>query len=141
MAELTAESVLVGGTARVFLAGEELGTWTNFEATVTPNYEDVQIGFDVDRKAVSWQGTGSISHQATNSIGVKLFNQLKVNKDRRFVIEADITKSSTGEIQSIRLEGVTFDALPIAVWEKGGLVTNEMAFRFMPSASTFTTID
>ena len=136
----TATDVLNGSDVKVWLDGEELGTWTNFEAAVTINYEDVQIGYDVDRKAVSWQGDGSISNQATNSIGAKLFNKLKANKDLRFVVEGEITKLSTGETQFTRLVGCTFDSLPLAVWAKGELWKNEMAFRFLPSSSVVNSL-
>lgn len=137
MAGKTAKEVLSGTDAKVFLDGEELGTWTNIEATVTFNYEDVQIGYDVDRKAVSWQGDGTINWQATNSMTVKLFNKIKANKDARFVIEAEITKTSTGETQMETLNGVTFDSLPLSTWAKGELATNELSFRFLPSSSMF----
>jgi hypothetical protein len=100
MAGNTAKEVLTGSNAKVFLDGEELGTWSNLEVTVTINYEDVQIGFDVDRKAVSWQGEVTLNWQATNSMTVELFNKLKANKDVRFVIEAEITSDATGETQS-----------------------------------------
>lgn len=140
MAGNTAQEVLSGTDVKVWLDGEELGTWTNFEATVTINYEDVQIGYDVDRKAVSWQGDGSISHQATNSIGVKLFNKLAKNKDLRFVVEGEMTKLSTGETQFTSLSGITFDSLPIASWAKGELWTPEMAFRFIPSQMVNTQV-
>lgn len=135
-----ASEVLTGTDVRVWLDGEELGTWTNFEATVTINYEDVQIGADVDRAFLSWQGDGSISHQATNSIGIKLFNKIKASRNKRFVIEGEITKVSTGEVQSMRLTGCSFDSLPLAVWAKGELATNEMQFRFMPSQSIMNQI-
>lgn len=135
MADITAKDALCGTDVKVWLDGEELGLWTNFEANITINYEDIQIGYDVDRKAVGWQGEGSISNQATNSMGAKLFNKLQKNKDARFVIEGEITKLSTGETQFTRLVGCTFDSLPLAVWAKGEVWKNEMSFRFLPSAS------
>ena len=134
----TAKEVLTGSNAKVFLDGEELGTWSNLEVTVTINYEDVQIGFDLDRKAVSWQGEVTLNWQATNSMTVELFNKLKANKDVRFVIEAEITSDATGETQSETINGVTFDSLPLSAWAKGELVTNELSGRFIPSASQFT---
>lgn len=137
MAGKTAKEVLTGSDAKVFLDGEELGTWTNIEATVTINYEDVQIGYDVDRKAVSWQGDLTLNWQATNSMTVELFNKLKNNKDARFTVEAEITSSATGETQSQTLNGVTFDSLPLSTWAKGELVTNELSGRFLPSSSQF----
>lgn len=133
MGKTTAKDVLTGTDVTVFLEGEEIGTWTRFEARVVVNYEDVQIGMDVDRKAVSWQGDGSLAHQVTNSIGPKLFNKMQANRDARFVIEGEMTKRSTGETQFTSLPGCTFDEYPLAAWGKGELVENEMAFRFLPS--------
>ncbi len=131
----TAQDVLTGSEAKVFLDGEEIGTWTNIEATVTINYDDVQIGFDVDRTPVSWQGDGSISWQSSNSMTVKLFNKLKGKRSARFTIEAELTKRETGETQMETLNNVTFDSLPLSTWAKGEVVTNELSFRFTPSTT------
>ena len=133
MADITAKEVLTGSHATVFLDGEEILTFTNIEITVTPNYEDVQIGFDVDRVPVSWTGEGSLSHQATNSIGARLFNKMKANKDLRVTIEAELTKHSNGDTQFTSLPNCTLDSIPIAAWGKGEVVENEIGFRFLPS--------
>lgn len=135
MANKQAKDVLVGSSATVWLDGEEIGTWTNIEATVTVNYEDVQIGYDVMRKAVSWQGDGNLAFQVTNSIGIELFDKIKANKDINFVIECELKKEGTGETQSMTLNQVTFDTIPLAQWGKGELVAHEMAFRFAPSSA------
>ncbi len=137
MAGKDAKQTLVGTNAKVFLAGEEIGFWTSFSATVTINYEDVYVGSDVDRKEVSRTGEGSINHQVTNSIGPKLFNKLRNNKDLRFEIEAEITSDDTGGVQSMTIPGVTLNEIPLANWEKGGLVTNEIGFRFPASRVQF----
>lgn len=137
MAGIEAKQVLVGTNARVFLAGEELGFWTDFSVTITPNYEDVYVGSDVDRTEVSWTGEGSISHQVTNSIGAKLYNKLKNIRGLRFEIEAEITSDATGEVQSMTIPGVTFDSLPLANWSKGAVVTGELGFRFPASKVQF----
>lgn len=133
MAKTTAKEVLTGSDVTLFLDGEELATFINFEATITINYEDVQIGFDVQRKATSWVGEGSLSNQATNSMGVKLYNKLKANKDAVFTIEAELRKGSTGESQFTSLPNCTLDSIPLAAWAKGELVENEIGFRFAPS--------
>lgn len=137
MAAINAKQVLVGTNARVFLAGDELGFWTDFSVTITPNYEDVYVGSDVDRTDVSWTGEGSISHQVTNSIGPKLYNKLKANRGLRFEIEAEIVSDDTGEVQSMTIPGVTFDSIPLANWAKGSVVTGEMSFRFPASKIQF----
>lgn len=133
MAKTTAKDVLTGSNAVIFLDGEEIATFTNIEITVTPNYEDIQFGFDVDRVPVSWTGEGTLSHQATNSIGVRLFNKMKATKDLRVTIEAEMRKTSTGETQFTSLPNCTLDSIPIAAWSKGELVESEIGFRFLPS--------
>lgn len=137
MAEKQAKQVLTGTNAKVFLAGEEIGFWTSFSATVTINYEDVYVGSDVDRKEVSRTGEGSLNHQVTNSIGPKLFNKLRSQTDLRFEIEAEIASDATGEVQSMTIPGVTLDSIPLANWEKGGLVENDLSFRFPASKVQF----
>lgn len=133
MAEITAEECLTGSHATVFLDGEEILTFAYIEITVTPNYEDVQIGFDIDRTPVSWTGEGTLSFNATNSISARLFNKMKANKDLRVTIEAELTKQSNGDTQFTSLPYCTLDSFPIAAWGKGELVENEIGFRFLPS--------
>lgn len=133
MAKTTAKDVLTGSFARVFFKGNEIATFTNITMTITPNYEDVQIGLDVDRTLVSWTGEGSLTHQATNSIGVELFNEMKATGDLRVTIEAEMTKKSTGETQFTSAPNCTLDSIPIANWSKGELVEYEIGFRFNPS--------
>lgn len=137
MAETKAQQVLTGSDAKVFLEGEEIATFQEITATVTINYDDVQIGYDVDRKSVSWTGEGTLNWQATNSLTVDLFNRLKTMRDVRFTIEAEMLQPSTGKTQDMTLVGVTFDALPLAQWGKGELVSNELSYRWLPSASAF----
>ena len=92
-----AQDVLTGTDVVVWLDGEEVGVWSALEANVTMNYEDVNIGQDVDRKFVSMQGDGNITFQATNSFTVEMFNKIKNNPDVRFTIEGELTRRSTGE--------------------------------------------
>ena len=73
----TAKQVLTGTNGKLFIDGEEIGTWQSVSLTITINYEDVIIGSDVDRKEVSRTGEGSISRQMTNSLDARLYNKLK----------------------------------------------------------------
>lgn len=138
MAGKEAKQVLVGTNAKVFLGGEEVGFWTNFSATITPSYEDVYIGSDLDRTAVSFTGEGSISNQVINSTGPNIWNKIKSQRGIRFEIEAEIVSDATGESQIMTIPGVTFDAIPLANWTKGEVVTSEMAFRFPASKIQFS---
>jgi hypothetical protein len=138
MAEINAQSVLVGTDAKVFLDGEELGTWTECTLNITYNYDDVYIGRDVDRQATSRTGEGTLNGQATNSMTIQMYNTLLANPNSRFTIETELTKISTGETESGSIGGVTFESLPLQNLVKGELVTKELNFRWMPSQSSFT---
>ena len=81
-----AQDVLTGTDVVVWLEGEEIGVWTSLEANITMNYEDVNIGSDVDRKFVSMQGDGNLKYQATNSMTVEMFNRIKANPDVKFTM-------------------------------------------------------
>lgn len=133
MAKTTAKDILTGSDVVVFFEGEEIATFTGIEATVTFNTEDVQIGMDVMPKVVSWQGEGTLSHQATNSLSAKVFNKIKANRDATFTIEAEIRKASTGETQFTSLPSCVITEIPLIAWSKGELVENEIPFRFAPS--------
>ena len=84
-------------------------------------------------KTVSWQGEGTLSHQATNSIGANILNKIKANRDVTFTIEAEITKPATGETQFTSLPNCTITEIPLIAWSKGELVESEIPFRFAPS--------
>nr|DAH34508.1 MAG TPA: tail tube protein [Bacteriophage sp.] len=137
-----AKDVLTGTDVQVWLDGDEVGVWASLEANVTMNYEDVNIGQDVDRKFLSFQGDGSLNYQATNSMTVEMFNKIKNNPDVRFTIEGELTRRSTGGKEAYSIPGVTFDSIPLATWSKNEVVTKEMSFRFPPSQIvTTSTID
>lgn len=138
MAEVNAQNVLVGTDAKVFLNGEEWGTFTNCEINIKYNYDDVYIGRDVDRQATSRQGEGTVSGQVTNSMTARMYQSLLANPNQRFSIETELTKLSTGETESATIGGVTFDSLPLQNLAKGELVTKELSFRWLPSQSSFT---
>ena len=138
MADINAQNVLVGTDAKVFLNGEEWGTFTELTLTITYAYDDVYIGRDVDRQATSRTGEGTLNGQATNSMTIQMYNTLLANPNARFTIETELTKLSTGETESGTIGGVTFDSLPLQNLVKGELVTKELSFRWMPSQSSFT---
>lgn len=137
MGEINAQGVLVGTDAKVFLNGEEWGTFTECTVNITYNYDDVYIGRDVDRQATSRQGEGTLNGQATNSMTIAMYNTLLKNPNARFTIETELTKLATGETEAGTIGGVTFDSLPLQNLAKGELVTKELTFRWMPSQSSF----
>lgn len=141
MARPQAVETISATNARVFLAGEEIGFWTSFSASVTINYEDVYEGSDVNRREVSYQGDGSLSNQLCNSMNVSLFNKIRAGgRNARFTIEGSIEKEATGEFEIVTIPGVTLDSIPLATWEKGAVAKNDISFRFPPSQVTYSQV-
>lgn len=138
MAEINAQNVLVGTDAKVFLNGQEWGTFTECTLTITYDYDDVYIGRDKDRQTTGRQGDGTLNGQATNSMTIEMYNTLLANPNARFTIETELTKLATGETEAGTIGGVTFDSLPLQNLVKGELVTKELSFRWMPSQTSFT---
>lgn len=138
MADVNAQNVLVGTDAKVFLNGQEWGTFTELTLTITYDYDDVYIGRDKDRQTTGRQGDGTLNGQATNSMTIEMYNTLLANPNARFTIETELTKLATGETEAGTIGGVTFDSLPLQNLVKGELVTKELAFRWMPSQTSFT---
>lgn len=138
MADVNAQNVLVGTDAKVFLNGQEWGTFTELTLTITYDYDDVYIGRDKDRQTTGRQGDGTLNGQATNSMTIEMYNTLLSNPNARFTIETELTKLATGETEAGTIGGVTFDSLPLQNLVKGELVTKELSFRWMPSQTSFT---
>jgi len=138
MADVNAQNVLVGTDAKVFLNGQEWGTFTELTLTITYDYDDVYIGRDKDRQTTGRQGDGTLNGQATNSMTIEMYNTLLANPNARFTIETELTKLATGETEAGTIGGVTFDSLPLQNLVKGELVTKELSFRWMPSQTSFT---
>lgn len=126
------ESALRGTYGRVWLDGEEIGILKNINLTAVPNYEDVIIGFTVDRQAVSVQYTGDLTFEAVNSISSELCTKYLKNTNMRFTIECNLADPvAGGKEEGYTINGVTFDEFPLANWQKGSLI--EKTFRFRAS--------
>ncbi len=126
----TVESTLRGTYGRVWLEGEELGILKSINLKVTPQYEDVIVGFTVDRQAVSVQYTGDLSFGAVNSISSELCNKYLKNTNLRFTIECNLSDpAAMGDEESYTINGVTFDEFPLANWQKGSLIEKTFSFR------------
>lgn len=132
------ESALRGTYGRVWLEGEEIGILKSINLVVTPQYENVVVGFTVDRQAVSMQYTGDLVFEAVNSISTELFNKYIKNTSARFTIECNLSDPvAGGEEEGYTINGVTFDDFPLANWAKGALVQKNLRFR----ASDIVVID
>lgn len=126
----TVESALRGTYGRVWLEGEEIGILKNINLKVIPNYEDVIVGFTVDRQAVSIQYAGDLTFEAINSISSELCKKYLKNTNLRFTIECNLSDPcAMGKEETYTINGVTFDEFPLANWQKGTLIEKTFNFR------------
>lgn len=126
----TVENALRGTYGRVWLEGEEIGILKGINLVVTPNYEDVIVGFTVDRQAVSLQYTGDLTFEAVNSISSELCSKYLKNTNMRFTIECNLSDPAVkGKEEGYTINGVTFDEFPLANWQKGSLIEKTFKFR------------
>ena len=126
------ENALRGTYGRVWLEGEEVGILKNISLNVSPRYEDVIVGFTVDRQAVSVQFTGELTFEAVNSSVSELCAKYLKNTNTRFTIECNLADPvAGGKEEGYTVNGVTFDNFPLANWHKGALI--EKTFRFRAS--------
>lgn len=131
----TARQVLSGNSGRVWIDGEEVAIVASISATITNNYEDVQVGTDVDRRLVSQTGEGTITFKQVTSITSDIANKYKGGKDPRFVVEANLKDAAAinGQQEGYTINNVSFDSVPLINWEVGSLIEKELPFRFTPS--------
>lgn len=124
------ESALRGTYGRVWLDGVEVALLKNINLTVIPRYEDIIVGFTIDRQAVSVQYTGDLAFEAVNSIPAELFNKYLKNTNARFTIECNLSDPvAGGKEEGYTINGVTFDEFPLANWQKGALIEKRFRFR------------
>lgn len=135
MSKYTARQTLKGTFGRVWLDGVEVGILSSVSATVTNNYEDVQVGSDVDRTLVSQTGEGTLTVKQVNNIATSIFERYKGGKDPRFVIEANLKDPSAlnEQQEGYTLNNVSFDSIPLISWEVGSVIQKELPFKFTPS--------
>lgn len=135
MSKYTARQALKGTFGRIWLDGVEVGILSNVNATITNNYEDVQIGVDVDRTLVSQTGEGTLTVKQVNNIATSIFERYKGGRDPRFVIEANLKDPSAlnEQQEGYTLNNVSFDSIPLISWEVGSVIQKELPFKFTPS--------
>lgn len=135
MPKYSARQALRGTFGRVWVDGEEVGILTKIEATITNNYEDIQVGSDVDHTLVSQTGEGSLTFKQVNNLSTGIFERYKGGKDPRFVVEANLKDPAAinGQQEGYTLNNVSFDSVPLINWEQGTVIEKELPFRFTPS--------
>lgn len=135
MSKYSARQAVKGTFGRVWIDGVEVGILSSVSATITNNYEDLQVGSDVDHTLVSQTGEGTLTFKQVNNLSTTIAERYRGGQDPRFVIEANLKDPSAlnSQQEGYTINNVSFDSIPLINWETGAVISKELPFRFTPS--------
>lgn len=120
--------------------GEQVFEVESFEAKITANREDVQMGMDVDSKVTGFKGEGTLKIKKVFSRGIsKLLDAWKKGTDPRSQLVGKLADPDAVGQQSERvvINNVWFNELTLMQFEKGQVLSVEFPFGFTPSDVDF----
>lgn len=120
--------------------GELMMEIEQFEAKVNPNREDVAIGMSVDSKLISLAGEGTYRLKKMFTRGKKkVLDAWKKGEDPRFTFIAKIQDPDTlnKQAERVSINNVWLNELPLLLFEKGALLTEEFSFGFTPEDADY----
>ena len=132
---LDATRVINGSFGEVFDAdGNWLTNITSCEATVEINKEEISRSGTrwVGHKATTLTGTGTISGYKITSEFIKAIGVIKDDRRGSYVTEILVKVSDPESFgtERIRLKNVQFDTVPLANFEVGSIIEEELPYTF-----------
>lgn len=145
MSKVTGRNQISGNWGQLWWNGELVYEIQSFEAKVTPNREDVQIGMDVDSKIISLKGEGTMKVKKVFSRGKKkLLDAWRKGEDPRskFVYKLSDPDTVGRQVEQGVINNVWFNEMTLSQFEMGQKLEEEYTFGFTPSDADFIeTID
>lgn len=131
--KFSAKRIMNGTFGEVWLDGEWVGECHGCQAKLNFNKEDINIcrQMGVDKKLVSYGGTGSLSLYKVNSrMAIKIGEKIKNGEDPRFTIISKLDDPDAYGAERVVLRNVSFDDLTLADWQAAtaGKVTAPFTF-------------
>ena len=123
--------------------GDKVIEISTYEAKVTANREDVQIGLDIDSKPVSFTGEGTFTVKKIYTRNKKeVLEAWKRGEDLRFQFITALKDPDTlGKQQErVTIDNVWLNELILQQFEQGSLCNDEYSFGFTPSSASFVDI-
>lgn len=114
-----------------------------FEAKITANREDVLIGMSNDSKLMSLTGEGTWTLKKMFTRHKKaILDAWKKDEDIRFTLRGVLDDPDTvgKQKESVVINNVWINELPLLLFEHGSLVEEEFSFGFTPDSADFEDI-
>jgi len=134
MAGLSANRVLSGSFAEIWVDGSRIAEASAIQLTVQLIRTDVQIGMDVDSKITGWKGEGKLRLRQVFSRFFDVVEGAAQGKDIRVTITTALKDpdSMNGEEERYSVDNVALDSLPLVNYAAGKVNEQTIPFRFLP---------
>jgi hypothetical protein len=136
MAQLSANRVLSGSFAEIWVDGSRVAEASAIRMSVKTVRSDVQIGMDVDSKIVGYRGDGELKLRQVFTRFFVILEQARAGRDVRLTITTALKDpdSMGGGEERYSVSGVALDELPLVNYATGKINEQSVKFRFNPSA-------
>ena len=134
MSGLSANRVLSGSFAEIWVDGSRIAEASAIQLTVQLIRSDVQIGMDVDSKVTGWKGEGKLRLRQVFSRFFDVVEGAAQGKDVRVTITTALKDpdSMNGEEERYSVDNVALDSLPLVNYAAGKVNEQTIPFRFLP---------
>lgn len=134
MAVLSANRVLSGSFAEIWVDGSRIAEASGIQLTVQLIRSDVQIGMDVDSKIIGWRGEGQLRLRQVFSRFFDVIESAGSGKDVRVTITTALKDpdSVNGEEERYSVDNVALETLPLVNYAVGKVNEQVIPFRFLP---------
>ncbi len=134
MTKLSANRVLSGSFAEIWVDGSRIAEASGIQLTVKMLRSDVQIGMDVDSKITGWRGEGQLRLKQVFSRFFDIVEGAAEGRDVRVTITTALKDpdSMNGEEERYSVDNVALDSLPLVNYAAGKVNEQTIPFRFLP---------
>ena len=134
MSGLSANRVLSGSFAEIWVDGNRIAEASGIQLTVKLIRSEVQIGMDVDSKITGCRGEGQLRLRQVFSRFFDVMEQAAAGKDLRVTITTALKDpdSMNGEEERYSVDNVALDSLPLVNYATGKVNEQVIPFRFLP---------
>ena len=134
MSGLSANRVLSGSFAEVWVDDSRIAEASASQLTVRLIRSDVQIGMDVDSKITGWRGEGQLRLRQVFSRFFEVVENAAQGRDVRVTITTALKDpdSMNGEEERYSVDNVALDSLPLVNYATGKVNEQVIPFRFLP---------
>lgn len=134
MTKLSANRVLSGSFAEIWVDGSRIAEASGIQLTVKLLRSDVQIGMDVDSKITGWRGEGQLRLKQVFSRFFDVVEGAAEGRDVRVTITTALKDpdSMNGEEERYSVDNVALDSLPLVNYAAGKVNEQVIPFRFLP---------